>query len=355
LAAERQAIAVDPATGAVHADPLVHVLRGGQVESVHRGHVAVVDDRGRLLASSGEPRTLIFPRSAFKPFQALPLVESGAFARSGLGADALALIAGSHSGTDLHAAVARTILAAANADESALRCGTHPPYDEATAEALRARGEAPTPIRHNCSGKHAGMLLFARALGAPLATYVDPNHPVQRRIFDRFASLVGEAFLDPVPAIDGCSAPTPRMPLHTLAYAFALLAKGEDAAGKSLPALAEIRDAMRAHPELVAGEGRLDTLLMRALPGAVTKAGAEGVHATGIPERGIGIAVKIEDGSRRALGPAVTSTLEGLGLIGERERLALAQHAGERLRNFAGLEVGAVRGVVKLDRAEGRP
>jgi L-asparaginase II len=292
---------------------------------------------------------MVFPRSAFKPFQAIPLVESGAFARSGLGADVLALIAGSHSGTDRHAALAQTILEAAGTDASALKCGSHPPYDEATAEALRARGEAPTPIRHNCSGKHAGMLLLARALAAPLETYTDPDHPVQRRIFDRFAALVGEAFVDPVPAIDGCSAPTPRMPLQTLAFSFALLARGKDRAGVDVPALAEIRDAMLAHPDLVAGPGRLDTLLMAAVPGVIAKAGAEGVHATGLPDRGVGIAIKIEDGSRRALGPAVTSTLAAFGVIGEPERSALARHAGERLRNYAGLTVGEIRGVACLE------
>lgn len=350
---ERQP-AVDPAAVDVRSDPLVRVMRGGRVESVHRGHVAVVDASGRLLAWAGEPRLLVFPRSAYKPYQAVPLVESGAWDRAGLGDEALALVAGSHGGTDRHAEVARSILIAAGTGEPALRCGSHPPYDDATAAALRARGEEPTPIRHNCSGKHAGMLLLARHLGASLEDYVSPEHPVQRRIYERFAEILGEPWVDPEPAIDGCSAPTPRMPLATLAHAFALLASGRDASGKEVPALARIRDAMRGHPGMVAGEGRLDTLLMRALPGAVAKAGAEGVHAAGVPERGIGIAVKIEDGSRRALGPAVTSVLEALGLIGAREKAALAQHAGDRLRNFAGLEVGAVRGVVRLRGAEAR-
>jgi L-asparaginase II len=349
---EKQTPAADPAVGDVRSDPLVHVMRGGRVESVHRGHVAVVDVAGRLLAWAGEPRLLVFPRSAYKPFQAVPLVESGAWERSGLGDEALALVAGSHGGTDRHAAAAASILAAAGADASALRCGTHPPYDDATAASLRARGEEPGPLRHNCSGKHAGMLLLASALGAPHSTYVDPEHPVQRRIHERFAEIMGEAWVDPTPAIDGCSAPTPRMPLATLAHAFALLAVGRDPAGADVPALARIRDVMRLHSDMVAGDGRLDTLLMRALPNAVSKAGAEGVHATGILDRGIGIAIKIEDGSRRALGPAVTATLEALGLIGSAEKAALAQHAGDRLRNFAGLEVGAVRGVVRLRRKE---
>src|SRR5688572_21191104 len=185
-------------------------MRGGRVESVHRGHVAVVDVAGRLLAWAGEPRLLVFPRSAYKPFQAVPLVESGAWTRSGLEDEALALVAGSHGGTDRHAEIAASILAAAGADVSALRCGTHTPYDDTTAASLRARGEEPGPLRHNCSGKHAGMLLLASDLGAPSSTYVDPEHPVQRRIHERFAEIMGEAWADPTPAIDGCSAPTPR-------------------------------------------------------------------------------------------------------------------------------------------------
>ncbi len=331
--------------------PLVQFLRAGHVESIHYGHVAVVDSRGALLAWAGDPRLAIFPRSAFKPFQALPLVESGAFARSGLGAEALALIAGSHGGTDEHAALALRILEMAGANPALLRCGAHEPYDEATAAALRARGEAPTPLRHNCSGKHAGMLLLAREMGAPLASYTDPAHPVQRRIFDRFAALVGESFADPVPGIDGCSAPTPRMPLSTLACAFALLALGVDASGRPVAGLQEIGDAMRGHPENVAGAGRLDTLLLRRLPGAlVCKAGAEGVHATGLLGRGIGIAVKIADGSRRALKPAVLAVLEELGALNAEDREALEPEESSILRNYAGLEVGAVRAVVALER-----
>jgi L-asparaginase II len=326
------------------------VLRNGRVESVHLGHAAVVDVSGRILARTGEPGILVFPRSSFKPFQALPLVESGAFDRSGLGPEALALIAGSHSGTDAHAALVRLILEAAGAGESDLGCGTHPPYDEATAAALRARGEEPGPLRHNCSGKHAGMLLFARALGAPLEGYLDPDHPVQRAIVARFAALLGEPEPAGPPAFDGCSAPTPRMPLATLARAFALLAAGRDAAGRPAPALARIRDAMCAHPFQVAGEGRLDTRLMRAVPGLVAKAGAEAVHATGVVENGTGIAVKVVDGTRRALEPAVLSVLAQAGVIGADALRTLLPEGLERLTNHAGIEVGAIRGVAHLTR-----
>lgn len=341
---------IDPADLEQAPPALVHVRRDGRIESVHRGHVAVVDASGRLLAHAGEPRVLVYPRSAFKPFQVLPLVESGAFARSGLGPEALALAAGSHGGTDAHAATAASILAAARAGAEDLRCGTHTPFDRATAEALRARGEAPGPLRHNCSGKHAGMLLLARYLDAPLSGYTERTHPVQRAILERFETLMGEPHPDPRPSVDGCSAPNPRMTLATLARAFALLGRGEDASGAPSPALAAIRDAMRAHPEMVAGEGLLDTLLMRTRPGIVTKIGAEAVHAIAIPERGWGIALKIEDGSDRAVGPATVSVLEGLGLLVPADRERLGAFAGTTLRNQAGLEVGDIRGVACLVR-----
>lgn len=341
---------IDPAASAAAPSPLVHIRRKGRIESVHRGHVAVVDASGRLIAHAGEAHLLVYPRSSFKPFQALPLVESGAFAKSGLGAEALALIAGSHGGTDAHAALASRILEAAGATMADLACGTHAPFDKATAEALRARGEAANALRHNCSGKHAGMLLLARFLGAPLSGYTQPVHPVQRRILDAFEEVTGEPFTDAEPAIDGCSAPNPRMPLSTLAFAFALLGRGTDAGGGARPALGEIRDAMRDHPEFVAGEGLLDTLLMRTLPGIVTKIGAEAVHAIALPEQGWGIALKIEDGSDRAMGPATFAVLEALGAAGPAERERLGTFAGRVIRNQAGLEVGDIRGVARLVR-----
>ena len=339
---------VDPAVKRVSPSPLVHLERNGRIESVHRGHVAVVDASGRMIASAGEPALLIYPRSAFKPFQALPVVESGAFAQSGLGPDALALMAGSHGGTDRHAALAETILRAAGATVADLACGTHTPFDRATAEALRARGEAPGPLRHNCSGKHAGMLLLARSLGAPLAGYTREDHPVQRRIFEAFESVVGAPFPDDHPAIDGCSAPNPRLSLATLAFGFALLGRGVDATGASRPGLATIRDAMRAHPDLVASPGLLDTTLMSAHPGVVTKIGAEAVHAIAVPEKGWGIALKVEDGAERALGPATVSVLADLGVMDAVSVAAAGTFGGRVLKNQAGLDVGRVRGVARL-------
>jgi L-asparaginase II len=243
------------------------------------------------------------------------------------------------------------ILEAAGADPSMLRCGVHIPYDEPTATALRARGEAPTPLRHNCSAKHAGMLLMARGMGEPPENYIDPSHPVQRRIFERFEELVGTPFEDPVPAIDGCSAPTPRMKLSTLARAFALFARGVDARGRPVPGLVEIREAMAEYPEHVAGEGRLDTLLMRTLKGAVvSKAGAEGMHATAYLTRGLGIAVKVADGTRRALKPAVLAALDQLALLSPGDRETLEPPEERVLRSYAGLPVGEVLPALELQR-----
>jgi L-asparaginase II len=333
--------------------PLVTLTRGGHVESVHLGHVAVVDSRGKLLAWAGDPEASVFPRSAFKPFQALPLVESGAFARSGLGRSALALIAGSHGGTDAQAAAVLEILESAGADPSLLRCGTHEPYDRATLNALRERGEPSTPLRHNCSGKHAGMLLLARAMGATLEDYIDPAHPVQRAIFTRFQELTGVPFQDPVPAIDGCSAPTPRMSLSLLARSFALLARGVDAAGRHVPALDEIREAMMEFPENVAGEGRLDTELMRALRGAVvSKAGAEGMHASAFVTRDLGVAVKILDGDagRRALKHVVVALLTQLSLLSPGEGEGLLPPEEREIRSWAGLRAGEIRPAITLRR-----
>ena len=348
---ETKAIVDREVAGPTSPAPLVQFRRGAHAESIHYGHVAVSDTRGKLLAWAGDPHGWVFPRSAFKPFQALPLVESSVFARSGLPVSALALIAGSHGGTDAQVALVRSILEAAGANPSMLRCGVHEPYDEATAKALRARGEAPTPLRHNCSGKHAGMLLLARGLGAPLEDYIEPTHPVQRRIFERFEELVGAPFEDPVPAIDGCSAPAPRMRLSTLARAFALFARGVDAAGRAVPALVEIRDAMAEYPEHVAGEGRLDTLLMRTFKGAVvSKGGAEGMHAIAYLARGFGIAVKIADGSRRATKPAVLAVLDQLALLGPGDREALESAEERVIRSYAGIPAGEILPMLELKR-----
>jgi L-asparaginase II len=303
---------------------LVEVTRGEQVESRHRGTVAVVAPSGELVARAGDPEAAIFLRSTAKPFQLAPFVASGRFDEYGLGADALAIMAASHSGEDRHVRTVQAILRAAGIPTSALACGTHTPYDTETARRLIRDGEPPTPLRHNCSGKHAGMLLFAKASGWPLEGYWQPDHPVQRLALETVSALTDHPVERIITETDGCGVVTFGLPLRGLATAYARLADPSAVADRPLrDALVRIRDAMMQYPELVAGERRrVDTALMRSLPGvAVSKGGAEGVQAVGLlagatgrDSEPMGVALAIEDGdwARGAVGVAISEVLRQL-------------------------------------------
>lgn len=314
----------------------VRVYRGEVVESVHQVDVAVVDARGRLLASAGDPKRVTFWRSAAKPFQLLPFVEAGGAERFGLEPGDLAIACGSHGGEPVHVGQVRHFLSAAGMDEGFLRCGAHPPLHEPSARALQARGEAPGRIHCNCSGKHAAMLAFARLLGADPAQYLDPDHPVQERILEAVARETGVPSDRIEVAVDGCGAPVFALPLSAMARAYARLAGAEEGS-----ALGKIRSAMIAHPYLVAGAGRLSTEAMELLrPKLVAKSGAEGVYCAGLVELGVGIALKVRDGAQRAAGPAFTALLEAAGLLGPDARERLARHRRPEVRNHAGVVVG---------------
>lgn len=328
---------------------LVEVWRGPRVESFHRGRVVVVGDRDRVELAIGGVDAPVFWRSATKPLQTAALLRAGTAERFGLSDEDLALITASHNGEDAHAARAARLLSLAGATEDDLLCGAHPSITAKVSHALAARGEKPTRVRSNCSGKHAGMLLTARTLGASLAEYTDPNHAVQRAVREAVAAI-GELPQGSVieTAIDGCSAPTFALPLHRLAVAFRNLAT----AGTGLvgPAstyeseLSRVRKAMLAHPYLVAGTNRIDTDLMTVLGGrVVSKIGAEGVMALGLPDRRLGIAIKCDDGATRGYEPLVIELLARFGVLGVAESEALASFRAKRLVNFAGLEIGATR------------
>ncbi|HET7636081.1 MAG TPA: asparaginase, partial [Candidatus Limnocylindria bacterium] len=286
---------------------LVEVLRGDVVESRHRGSLALVDPAGELVASLGDAEQVIFLRSCAKPFQLAPFVASGLFDRYGFGDEALAIMAASHSGEDRHVRTVQALLRQAGLTQSVLQCGTHAPYDVETARRLARDGEPPTPIRHNCSGKHAGMVLFAKALGEPIETYWRPDHPIQRQILQSVSAATGLPAAKIRVGTDGCGAPTFAVPLSAAARAFARLADPSTMDdGRLADALRRIRDAMMAHPELVGGERRrLDTALMRAEPRRfVAKGGAEGMEAVALLPGAVeaaaggplGLALKIEDG-----------------------------------------------------------
>jgi L-asparaginase II len=326
-------------------DPmLVEVLRGGRVESEHRGRAAVVDADGNAVLALGDVARPVFPRSAVKPMQALPLVESGAADLFGFGEDELALACASHAGEPAHIAVVERMLARAGLDAGALACGAHPPAHVASAQALAREGLDPSALHNNCSGKHAGFLCVARAMGADPAGYADPAHPVQRAVKAALEGIAGVALEDRSSATDGCSVPTWPLPLERLAYAFARFGTGCGLDPRRAEAAARIRAAFAARPHLVAGTGRFVTLVLAHFGARVlVKGGAEGVLCGALPERGLGIAVKCDDGAARAAEVAMAALISRLLAFDDADRAALEPLVRPVLRNWSGIEVGALR------------
>jgi L-asparaginase II len=359
---------------------LAEVRRGAIVEAVHRGAIVALEPDGKIIASLGDIDFITSTRSAIKPFQALPFILSGAADRFNISQRELAIVCASHSGESYHTETVAALLERLGLDESALRCGAHPPYHEATAKQLERDGQPFTQIHNNCSGKHTGMLATCVHRGLATDNYTDKAHPIQQEIIATFSRLAGLG--EPIPtAVDGCSAPTFGVPLRALALAFARLVEAAsrhdrvdetgsgsqfqveklppqlaEAARRVMHALAARRlvAAMTAHPEMVAGSARLDTDLMRAARGAlVCKIGAEAVHCIGLLPcakypRGLGIAVKIDDGAARGLNSAVVETLVQLGVLDEAQQTELSSYHQPVITNHRGLEVGEVRAVFEL-------
>lgn len=329
----------------------VEVVRGGVVESRHRVHVAVVDADGRLRASGGDPETVTFWRSAAKPFQALPLVDDGAFERFGLTLAELALCCASHAGSPLHTGMAERILEKAGVTAGALACGPHLPFDEDACRALQEAGLEPRRLHNNCSGKHAGMMVLARARGWDPAGYERADHPVQQRILAEVARWTGVPVEGIALGNDGCGVPCFALPLRAMALAYARLAAAARAGERGPSTIVE---AMTTHPEMVAGRGRLCTQLMRQASGRLfAKTGAEGVYCVGVPGAELGIAVKVEDGASRAVAPAILAVLGELHLLGEDDLDALHDFAWPALLNTRGEAAGEIRPALRLRAADG--
>ena len=341
---------------ATHAAPrhaeLAVATRGDAVDAIHYGSVAVVDRDGNLLFAAGDPKFLTMTRSALKPFQAMPFVAGGGVDRFHYTKAQVALLCASHSGEPRHVDAVAAMLAAAGNSAAELQCGTHAPgfYD--------VRGEVPppppySPLAHNCSGKHSGMLAYCVQCALSKESYLAFDHPLQQAIRRAVAhfTVTPEAAL--VAGIDGCSAPNYALPLARLALGFARLAadRGDPDYGDA-PAI--LADAMAAHPEMVSGERRNDLALMRAGRGDwVTKIGAEGVQAIGVRSKGIGIAIKVIDGGKRGLHPATVATLDQLGLLDASQRSELAEWREPLVRNYRGIVTGRVRPTVVLDKGAG--
>lgn len=323
---------------------LVEVMRGGLVESQHRGAVCVRDGDGATVLEIGDVRRPVFPRSAVKAIQALPLIESGAADAFGFGDRELALACASHSGEPEHAALAASMLGRAGLDHGALECGVQWPLGEAATRELARKGGQPSELHNNCSGKHAGFICTCVHRGLDHRGYVRKDHGAQQAVREAMESVTGAVHDEDACGIDGCSIPTYAVPLDALALGFARLATGVGLGAERSKAARRLMAACMAEPHFVAGTGRLDTRLMQAADRRIfVKTGAEGVYCAAVPELGLGIAIKCDDGAGRAAEVMVAAVLARL-LAGDGALAArLGKLASPELKNWNGLRVGALR------------
>ncbi|BBK35301.1 asparaginase [Allostella sp. ATCC 35155] len=342
-------LAVAPVAAITPNPVLVEVTRGTAVESRHRGSIAVVDAGGNLVHRVGDVAQAVYPRSAIKPLQALLLVESGAADRFGLTDRELALACASHRGEPVHTEAVSSWLGRVGLSPADLECGAHLPYDPKSMEALlRANGQAST-LHNNCSGKHSGFVTAALHLGLPIKGYIQAEHPLQQRLYRTVEEMGGESLEGTGRGADGCGIPVFGVPLRALARAFARL---DDTAGlepKRAEAAHRILAAMAAEPVMVSGHGNFVTRVMQVAGETVRlKSGAEGVYCAVLVGRGIGIAVKIDDGAGRAAEVAMAAALRRLGAFTPAQERELADFLEVPIRNVAGRDVGVIRPLADL-------
>lgn len=322
-------------------EPVVRVLRGGITESIHYGSAAVVSADGRLLYRIGDPYFVTYLRSSVKPFQAIPVVESGAAREFGFTSAEIAIIAGSHSGEDLHTRTVQSILDKIGLGPEHISCGSHPAIDDRTSEPSKDPGPQRSALHHNCSGKHAGMLALAVFKNLSLDDYLSPAHPVQEAIRKTVAEICCYPEDKIVIGIDACSAPNHALPIYNMALGFARLVTPNAVPREKAYAYTTVSMAMIEHPEMVGGDGRFDTTLISS-PGEklISKSGAEALECFSFVDRKLGAALKIVDGARRALFP---TAVEFIYKMGARSRPGpLDEFHRPIIRNWRGLDVGHI-------------
>ena len=344
----------------MNANPiLAQALRGGMVESAHRGALAIVDADGDVHTQLGDTERPIFPRSAVKVLQALPLVASGAADRWQLSDAELALACASHGGEPLHAQTAAGMLAKAGVDVAALECGAHWPYHDGAIKALAAAGQSPSALHNNCSGKHSGFVCLGCLMADGkdsrdfLRGYVKPEHPVMREVSAALQASTGYDLSKTAVGTDGCSIPTYAIPLRHLGHAFARLGSGVGLSAEHQRAAARLRAAVAAAPFMVAGSGRFDSRVMERLGARVfCKVGAEGVYCAALPELGLGVAIKMDDGNTsRACEVVMAAVLEKLLMLNEADAQFMRGLSEVTLTNWNGIHVGQLRAAPELRNA----
>ena len=319
---------------------MAEVWRGGFLESFHTGHAVIANAKGEIVEAWGDPDLVVLPRSSAKMIQALPLLESGAAKAAGLEDRHLALACASHQGAAIHTDLVQEWLKEIGRNDADFRCGPQEPSDREARDGLIRAGESPCQMHNNCSGKHTGFLTLTRHLKAD-GEYIAPDHPVQKAVKDAFEEVTGE--VSPGFGIDGCSAPNHACSLAGMARAMAFFAAApEDGSLREQSAHRLVR-AMMTYPELVAGETRACTELMRAAKGRVAlKTGAEAFFVAMIPEAGLGIALKISDGTTRASECAIAALLVRLGVL-EKDHPATLKRMNAPIRNWRGIETGVLK------------
>jgi L-asparaginase II len=315
---------------------IANVFRGRTVESIHRGAFAVVGSAGEIVLQTGDIETPVFPRSAIKAFQCLPLIESGAAAHFGLNDEEIALCCSSHNGEAEHVRVARSILAKCGCNEDCYECGAHMPGSKDATFDLVRQGKLPEQVHNFCSGKHAGMIALAKHLGAPIQNYSKIEHPVQQKVAETLGQYCAVDISKASVGIDGCSVPSWAIPLRNIGLGFAKLSEEKNTSA------AWIIKAVRSHPFLVAGTNRFDTNIMQAVPRLFIKLGAEGLFCGVIAHAGLGFALKCDDGAYRGAEVAAALMLSKLDVWTEEEKQALLKFATEPMFNWRKIHVGGV-------------
>ncbi len=322
----------------------VEVTRGDMVESRHLGASVVMDAGGKIIRAWGDGERVVFPRSAVKPVQALALIETGAAEAFDVTDQELALASASHGGMPEHTDMAGRWLERLGLGPKDLACGSHRPMDPGAAKALVQAGETPGPLHNTCSGKHTGMLTTAKHLGEPVSGYTELDHPVQERVARVLGDMSGTDLTQAPRGRDGCGIPVLGMPLTAMARALALMADPKGLDEGRAGACRRIVGAMTAHPFLIAGPGRFDNVVMEAVKGGfAVKAGAEGVYGAILPGPGLGIALKIDDGAKRAAEVAMAAILDHLGVLDEKAVKGMEKYLDAPVMNAPGVRVGSIR------------
>ena len=329
---------------------LLLVRRGREQESFHCGRAVVVNASGETVLAIGDVEARAFPRSAIKPLQAVPLVASGAAEKFGLTDAEIALACGSHGGSLLHVATAQSILKKIGSSANDLECGVHWPLDSDESRALAARGEKPTALHNNCSGKHCGFLAVGAVRGLDTVGYVDASHPIMREVTNAISLMTSVELDESRACVDGCAIPAFSLPLVSVATGFARLGTGEGLSPSLASSVARIRTAIVQNPLMLSGKGRADTRIIEVCQGEVfVKSGAEGVMAASIPALGYGLAVKIDDGAQRAatavMANLLLQVLQKHGIAPANAIEALTGHARFPIKNWNGTTVGSVEPV----------